>query len=148
MTNRGKKLMFDAFFRGATPPTTFYLALVTSAAAPGPDTNTLSDLTEIAAGNGYTAGGTAVARNSTDFDTLTEDDATDMALLMVKNIVFTASGGVLPGSGAGARYAVLLTDEATVADRQVVDYWSLGSDRSVSDGQSLTIADLTTRAKE
>jgi hypothetical protein len=147
-TNRGKKLMFDTYFRNAAAPTNFYVALVTAAAAPGPDTNTLSDLTEIAAGNGYTAGGYSLSRNSTDFDSLTENDTDDRAELLIKDVVWTASGGPIPASGGGARYAVLLTDEGTVGNRQVVKYWDLSSDHTVSAGQTLTLADLQARGKE
>lgn len=138
-TNRGKKLMGEAFFRGGTLPATFYMALVTSAAVPTADTNTLSELTEIAAGNGYTSGGLAVDNTGTDFDVSTEDDATDKHYLQIKDLVWTASGGSLPGSGNGARYAVLVDDNVTVGSRQVIAYFDLVSDRSVSVGQTLTL---------
>lgn len=55
-------------------PTNLYVALVTSANVPDADTNILSDLTEITAGNGYTSGGFQLDMNSTDFDVITEDD--------------------------------------------------------------------------
>ena len=138
-TNRGKYLILDSYFRGATDPTNFYVALVTSAAAPTQDTNTLSQLTQIATGNGYTDGGYQLSRNSTDFDSLVEDDTGDQGELQIKDVVWTASGGPIPSSGSGARYAVLTDDNATVGSRQVIAYWDLGSDRTVSDGQSLTL---------
>jgi hypothetical protein len=138
-TNRGKYLILDSYFRGATDPTNFYVALVTSAAAPTQDTNTLSQLTQIGAGNGYTDGGYQLSRNSTDFDSLVEDDTGDQGELQIKDVVWTASGGPIPSSGSGARYAVLTDDNATVGSRQVIAYWDLGSDRTVSDGQSLTL---------
>lgn len=147
-TNRGKYLLLQSFLRNTGAPTTFYMALVTSAVAPTADTNTLGDLTEIAAGNGYTAGGLAVARNATDWDTLTEDDASDRALVQAKDLVWTASGGNLPASGSGARYAVLLDDNATPASRQVIAYFDLGSDITISDGQSLTLQNCELRANE
>jgi hypothetical protein len=135
-------------FRNGTEPTTFYVALVTSATAPTADTNTLGDLTQIAAGNGYTSGGIAVARNSTDFDTLTEDDTNDRGDLQIKDLTWTASGGSIPGSGNGARYAVLTDDNATVNSREVYAYWDLTSDRSVSTGQTLTLQNLEIRLSE
>jgi len=147
-TNRGKKLIMDSFFRAATPPTNFYVALVTSATAPTADTNTLSELTEIAAGNGYTSGGISLSRNSTDFDTLTENDTDDRGELLIKDLAWTASGGPLPASGNGARYAVLTTDEGTVGNRQVIAFWSLTSDRSVSVGQTLTLQNCELRLTE
>jgi hypothetical protein len=84
--------------------------------APGPDTNTVSDLTEIAAGNGYTSGG------------------------------YQLSPGATEASGAGARYAVLIDDNVVVADRQVLAFFYLVSDRTVSDTQPLTIQNCEMRA--
>lgn len=148
LTNRGKYLMLQAYFRNTGAPTNFYAALVTSAVAPTVDTNTLSELTEIAAGNGYTSGGISLARNATDFDVLTEDDVNDRGEVQTKDLVWTASGGNLPASGSGARYLVITTDEVTVGNRQVVAFFDLVSDRTVSDGQPLTLQDATIRATE
>lgn len=143
MTNRGAYLLYDVYFRGASAPTTFYLALVSD--TPTVDTNTLGELTEIAAANGYTSGGIAVARNSTDFDSLTETDATDLVALQIKDLTFTGDGGTLPSSG-NALHAVLTDDNATVGSRQVIAFWSLeeNSDggKQVSDGQTLTLVNL------
>lgn len=136
-TNRGKYDCLALWTRGASPATAFYVALVKS--TPNADTNTMSDLTEVAAGNGYTSGGISVARNSTDFDVLTEDDTNDKALAQIKDIVWTASGGPLPSDSAGATYAVITDDNGTVASRDVFHYGSLGSARVVSSGQTLTI---------
>ena len=113
--------------------------MVTSATAPTADTNTLSELTQIAAGDGYTAGGYQLSRNSTDWDVWTEDDANDRGLIQLKDITWTASGGPIPSSGNGARYAVLTDDNATVGSREVYFYWDLTADRSVSDSQDLTL---------
>lgn len=147
-TNRGKKMVLDTYFRAAAAPTNFYLALCTSASTPTADTNTFADMTEIAAGNGYTAGGISVARNSTDFDTLTEDDTGDLAKIQLKDESWTASGGPLPSSGGGARWAILTDDNATQSARQIIYYWDLASDRSVSVGQTLTLADCEGRLTE
>lgn len=144
-TNRGKYLLLQGVFRNTGLPTNFYVALVTSATAPTQDTNTLSELTEIANGNGYTTGGYQLTKNATDFDVLTEDDSGDVGLVQIKDIVWTASGGSLPASGGGARYAVLLDDNATVGSRQVLAYWDLTSDRSVSVGQTLTLQNCELR---
>ena|ERR1700758_57614 len=138
-TNRGKDKILDLCFRAAAAPTNFYVALITSAVAPTSATTTFGALTEIANGNGYTTGGYSTARNSTDWDTLTEGATT---LIQLKDIVWTASVGNLPGSGNGARYAVLLDDNATIANRLVYAYWDLTSDRTVSVGQTLTLQNL------
>lgn len=141
-TNKGKAHVLGIVFRNVAEKTNYYVALVTSATAPTADTNTLSQLTEIANGNGYTTGGYQLTPGSTDFDTLTEDDSGDKGLVQAKDVVWTASGGSIPGSGNGARYAVLIDDNATVGSREVYAWWDLTSDRTVSTGQTLTLQDL------
>jgi len=121
---------------------------VTSATAPVADTDTKTSLTEIATGNGYTTGGTLLAWNSTDWDVWTEDDTNDRGLIQLKDIVWTASGGPIPASGNGARYAILTDDNATQGSREVYAYWDLTADRSVSDGQSLTLQNCELRLNE
>lgn len=145
ITNRGRFWILQQVFQNTTEPTNLYVALVTSATAPTVDTNTFSQLTEIAANNGYTAGGIALTRNDTDFDVLTEDDSGDLAFVQIRDLVWTASGGPLPASGNGGRYAVLTDDNATAGSRIVIAWWDLGSDRSVSDGQPLTLQNCELR---
>lgn len=147
-TNKLKFRILGWTFRGVALPTNFYVALVTSATAPTADTNTKSELTEIANGNGYTTGGISLTKNTTDFDVLTEDDTNDRGLVQIKDLVWTASGGSLPGSGNGARYAILTDDNATQGSREVLAYFDLTSDRSVSSGQTLTLQDCELRINE
>ena len=149
-TNRGKKQTLGQMFRNDAEPTNYYIALILATPAPGPDVNLFGDseADEIAAGNGYTAGGIQLARNSTDFDVLTEDDTNDRALIQLKNIVWTASGGNLPSSGNGARYAILTDDNGTQTSREVYAYWDLASDRTISDTQTLTLIDCELRLTE
>ncbi len=140
MTNRGKKKILDYYFRRqGTLPSNFYVPLCTSAVAPTADTNSLSELTQIASGNGYTTNGISLTPNTTDFDVMTEDDTNDKAILQIKDLVWTASGGNLPGSGNGARYAPLTDDNGTPGSRDVIAWWDLVSDRTVSDTQTLTL---------
>ena len=145
-TNRGKKLLFDYVFQGVTLPTHFYVALVTSAVAPTADTNTLSQLTEIANGNGYTTGGYELHPDTTDFDYILEDDALDKAILQIKNLIWTATGGPIPVSGNPARYAVLLDNNVTVGSRQVICAWDLGGSVSVTEGLPIALADCQLEA--
>jgi len=147
-TNKGKFEALNWIFRAATIPTNFYVALVTPAAAPGPDTDTLGQLTQITTGNGYTDGGYQLTPGATDFDVINEDDTNDLGKVQAKDVVWTASGGPIPASGNGARYAVLTDDNATVGSRKVIAYWDLSSDRSVSDGQTLTLQDCELRLTE
>jgi len=141
-TNKGALRERAIVYQGATPPTNFFIMLFTSAVTPTQDTNLVSDLTEIAAGNGYTSGGISLSRNATDFDVNTEDDALDKAITQIKDMVWTASGGNLPSSGSGALWVGLVNDTATIANREVWQFWSLGSARTVSSGQLLTVVDL------
>lgn len=147
-TNKGKYAMLGWAYRAETIPTNFYVALLTSATAPTADIDSMTDVTEIAAGTGYTAGGYQVTPGATDFDTWTEVDASDWAIVQLKDIVWTASGGSIPNSGNGARWAVLTDDNATPANREIYHYWDLVSDRSVSDGQTLTLQDCEIRIAE
>lgn len=124
--------------------------------APGVDTNTLSELSEIAAGNGYSAGGIALTRDATGWPTLTEDDTNDRADLVAANGVYTASGGPIPASGAGAAYEVITDDNATVGNREVLMVSDLnditghpaGTEHTVSAEQSFTVQSATVRAEE
>ncbi len=146
ITNRGAYVLLGYAFRGGTVPTNYYIALATNDTPPTVDSNTVSDCSQIATGNGYSDGGAQLTSGATDFDVYTEDDANDRAFVQIKDIVFTASGGNLPGSGNGARWALLTDDNVTVASREVYAAFDLTSDRTVSDGQDLTIQDMEYRA--
>lgn len=143
VTNKGAYKILDWSLRQETMETNLYLALITNDNVPTVDTNTFSELTEIAAGNGYTSGGYQLTPNSTDFDVWTEDDGADKGYLQLKDIVWTASGGSIPDSGTGAYYAVLLDDNGTVSLREVYAWFELtGAPISVSNGQTLTLPDV------
>lgn len=146
-TNRGKYLHQRWIYGAVALPAHFYVVLVTSANVPGPDTNTLSELTEITEGNGYTTGGYQLTPGATDF-TITEDDSGDLAYTVIKDVTWTASGGSIPPSGSAAHYAVFTTDESTVGNRQVVHYWNLGGNVSKDNGFAITLAALTMRSKD
>jgi hypothetical protein len=147
-TNKLKYKLLAWPFRATTLPTSFYVALFTSAADIVADTNTKSELTEIANGNGYTTGGIALSKNATDFDVITEDDGNARALVQCKDLVWTASGGSIPASGNGARYAGLTDDNETDGSREVYTKWDLSSDRTVSVGQTITLQNCEIRIGE
>ena len=134
-TDRGKKLLLDYAFEASTVPTTYYLALCTSAVTPTKAINTFSEMTQIATGQGYVDGGESLTA-ATDF-TVTEVDGAVGAKVVVADVTWTASGGNLPASGDGARWAVLL--DGNVSGSNVLAYFDLVSDRTVSDTQTLTI---------
>jgi len=141
-TNRGKYKVIGWALRQETMETNLYIAITTD--APDADTNVLSDLTEIAGGNGYTTGGFQLTPNSTDFDTWTEDDTNDRGLVKIKDVSWTASGGAI----ATGRYVVMLDDNATVADREVYAYWDMGTDVATPNGVTLILQDLELRINE
>lgn len=144
VTNKGIAEILKGIFQNQTtaPPTGFYLALVTSSATLTVDTNTWSDVSahEIAAGNGYTANGQLFTANSTNFPTITEDDTNDLGSVTFKDVTWSASGGTIPASGGGARYLVIMDNNATAASRKIYAWFDLGVDRSASSGTDLTIA--------
>ena len=145
-TNRGKKLMGSVYFlaTAADIPTAFKVALVTTASAPTQDTNTLSQLTQVntQTAYGYTAGGIAVERSATGFDTVTEDDSGDLASFKIKDLVWTANGGSI----SSISYAVLVDDNATP---NVIAYWTVtGGPVTVTTGQTFTLQDCELQLKE
>ncbi len=91
-------------------------------------TNTVkADLTEIAAGNGYTAGGTAT--------TIAVSETTGTTTVTGTEVVFTASGG----SMATFRYAVLYNDTATSPADALVQYWDYGSGVTLAATETFTV---------
>jgi len=147
-TNKGKTWYLEITLQGGTLVTNYYIALITSANVPDADTNLMSDLTEINTGNGYTSGGYQLTPDATDFDNLTEDDTNNRGSIQIKDIVWNASGGTIPSSGDGARYAVLTDDNGTVANREVYGFFDLQSNRAVSDGSSITLRNCEIRLNE
>jgi hypothetical protein len=89
-------------------------------------TNTqFSNLTEIAAGNGYTAGGTTA--------TITSSSQTSGTYrLVLADVVFTATGSVGP-----FRYAVLYNDTAT--NKELIGWWDYGSSITLATGETFTV---------
>jgi hypothetical protein len=144
-TLTGIEKMFDSFFRGATAPTNLFVALCTEDDVPDQETVNLSQLTEIAAGNGYTAGGFSLDRNSTDFDVLTANITDRRMELQIKDVQWTASGGAIPSSGGGAKYAVLTDDDPV--DPRIYLWWELTgtSGISVPSGSYIKLEDFELR---
>lgn len=87
-----------------------------------------ADLTEISAGNGYSAGGTAV--------TITASSQTSGTYKLVGNdVVFTASGGSI----AAFRYAVLYNDTPTSPADPLIGWWDYGSAVTITTGNTFTV---------
>lgn len=86
-----------------------------------------TDITDIAAGNGYTAGGTA--------STITSCVQTSGVLkLILTDVVFTASGAVGP-----FRYVVLYNDTQTVPAKPLVGWFDYGSAISLANLETFTV---------
>jgi hypothetical protein len=147
-TNRGKFRLLEHEFRRTALPTSYFLVLVTSSGSPGADTNVLGELTEIAAGNGYDLGGIELTPGETDFDVINEDDDEDLAAIQIRDITILATGGQIPITGDPAFAVVITDDNVVLADREVFDYWSLGAETTILENNSLTLRDLTLRARE
>jgi hypothetical protein len=92
-------------------------------------TNTVkADLTEIAAGNGYTAGGATA-------DTVTLSETSGTAKVTIADEVITAAGGTI----GPFRYPVLYNDTQTSPADPLVAYWDYGSNVTLADGETFTL---------
>jgi len=142
-TNKGKVRMVELLLQGIIPPTGFAIALVTDNIIPGPDTNILGDLDEVISGNGYTIGGEVITRDVTGFPISTEDDTLDKGSVTMKDVTFTASGGTLPASGDGIKFAILTDTNATITNREVYAYAEFaGAAKILADTGVLSILGL------
>jgi len=84
------------------------------------------DLTEISAGNGYTAGGAAT--------TITLSTSGGTAKAVGTDVTFTATGAIGP-----FRYAVLYNDTPTSPADPLIGFWDYGSSISLASGDTFTV---------
>ena len=93
------------------------------------NTNTVkADLTEITAGNGYTAGGTTATISSSA-------QSSGTYKLVLGDVVFTASGGAI----AQFRYAVLYNDTPTSPADPLIGYYDHGAEVNLASGETFTV---------
>lgn len=93
-------------------------------------TNTLfSNITEISAGNGYTAGGIAPTITS-----CTESSGT--LSLILQNITWTASGGTI----GPFRYAVLYDSTPSSPLKPLIAWWDYGSSITLNSTETFTVS--------
>jgi hypothetical protein len=85
-----------------------------------------TDITEIAAGNGYSAGGVQATQVSSS-------QSGGLYKLILNNAVFTASGGSI----ATFRYAVLYN--STPANGNLIGWWDYGTTLVITSGNSFTV---------
>lgn len=86
-----------------------------------------ADLTEIGAGNGYTAGGENATINGTR--------STGTYTANCTNVTWTASGGTI----GPFQYIVLYDDTPTSPADPLIAWWDYGSALTLQDGDSFTI---------
>lgn len=104
---------------------TFKLMLTNSAPVA---TNTIAaNLTDIAAGNGYTAGGMTL-------DTVTLSETTGTAKVTIADEVLTASGGPI----GPFRYLAIYNDTATSPADALVGWYDYGSSITLADTETFT----------
>ena len=91
-------------------------------------TNTVkADLTEISAGNGYTAGGTQATISSSA-------QTSGTYKLVVADVVFTAAGGTI----GALRYAVFYNDTPTSPADPLIAWHDYGSSITLADTETFT----------
>jgi hypothetical protein len=90
-------------------------------------TEDMADITEIAAGNGYTAGGIDIQN--------AYSEAAGVGTLTGTDVEWTASGAVGP-----FRYAILYDDTpAAAADKLVLGWWDYGSSITLASGEKFKV---------
>lgn len=104
------------------------LKILLTLTAPVAANSIKGDLTEIAAGNGYSAGGAAVANRA-------YSQTSGVAKLTGDDVVFTASGGAF----ADFRYAVLWNDTPTSPADPLCLFWDYGSTLTLNDTETFTV---------
>ena len=102
------------------------LKVMLTNSAPTAANSVKADLTEISAGNGYTAGGTAASISSSS-------QTSGTYKLVLADVAFTASGGSI----GPFRYAVLYNDTAT--NDELIGYWDYGSSITLASGETFTV---------
>lgn len=103
------------------------LKIALTNAAPNVATHTvLADITEIAAANGYSAGGNTPTNSG-------YSQTSGTGKLILVDTVFTASGGSI----AQFRYVVLYN--STASGGPLIAYWDYGSGLTLASGDTLTV---------
>jgi len=97
--------------------------------APTASSAVFADITEISAGNGYTAGGNAASITS-----YAQTSGT-AKLIIADPATWTASGGSI----GPFRYAVLYNSTPTSPLKPLIGYWDYGSSVTLAAGETFTV---------
>lgn len=103
-----------------------FKAMLTNS-APSASNTIAANITDISAGNGYSAGGMTL-------DTVTLSETSGTAKVTIADEVLTASGAIGP-----FRYIVIYNDTATSPADALVCYYDYGSSISLANGETFTI---------
>ena len=109
---------------GSTADTT---KVMLSNTAPVATNAVKADITEIAAGNGYSAGGSSCAGSGTR--------STATFTLNGTNVTWTASGGTI----GPFQYVVHYNDTQTTPAKPLINWWDYGSALTLQNGDSFTV---------
>lgn len=102
--------------------------MLVNSPAPVATNSVKGDLTEISAGNGYSAGGATVT-------VTTSAQSSGTYTLAANQVVFTAASGSI----GPFRYAVLYNDTPTSPADPLIGFWDYGSSISLNDTETLTV---------
>lgn len=105
-----------------------FKAMLTNTAPDASANAVKADITDIAAGNGYTAGGVSIAA-------ITETLAAGTETIKATNKTITASGGSI----GPFRYVVFYNDTQTTPAKPLVSYVDRGASLTLADGDSVNI---------
>lgn len=103
------------------------LKVLLTNSAPSASNSVKADLTEISAGNGYSAGGATVTTSSSS-------QTSGTYRLICADVTFTATGSVGP-----FRYAVLYNDSPTSPADPLIGWWDYGSALTLANGETFTV---------
>lgn len=104
------------------------LKIVLTNTAPLAANSVLADLTEITAGNGYTAGGVPATVSASG-------QTGGTYKLVIDDLTITASGGAI----GPFRYFVLIDDTPTSPVDPLIGWWDYGSSITLADGEGVTV---------
>lgn len=104
------------------------LKVMLTNSAPVAGNTLLANITDIAAGNGYTAGGSVSAQ-------VTSAQTGGVYKLVLTDVVFTATGGSI----GPFRYVVVYNDTSASPLKPLIGWFDYGSSITLATGETLTV---------